>query len=155
MCFSLQIANSLVCLLTTFTTSSSAERAMSRVRLIKNHLRTTMMDDWFSSLMVLAAEKDILDSIPVDRIIDQFANLSTPLQKLLVNWSNRFVNMLCTVICKCNDWRSLRWCQILELLIALMHTAHFKSDLTLSCFKLSLHASALFYLSSSEHCKIY
>ena len=49
-------------------TSSSAERAMSRVRLIKNRLRTTMLDDWFSSFIILASEKDILENIPVGRI---------------------------------------------------------------------------------------
>ena len=65
-------------------TSSGAERAMNRVRLIKNRLRTTMLDDWFSSLMIFTFEKDILENIPVDRIIDQFATLSTPLQKLLI-----------------------------------------------------------------------
>jgi hypothetical protein len=58
---------------------------VNRVRLIKNHLRTTVFDDWFSSLMVLAAESGNLDNIPNDRIIDQFTNLSTLLaQKLLV-----------------------------------------------------------------------
>lgn len=66
-------------------TSSSAERAMSRVRLIKNHLPTTMLDDWFSSLMILASEKDILENIPVDSIIDHFSTLSPLLQKLLIN----------------------------------------------------------------------
>ena len=45
-------------------TSSSAERAMSRVRLIKNRLRTTMLDDWFSSLVILTSEKDSLATIP-------------------------------------------------------------------------------------------
>ena len=64
-------------------TSSSAERPMSRVRLIKNRLRTKMLDDWFSSMMILASEKDILANITTDRIIDQFATLSKPLQKLI------------------------------------------------------------------------
>ena len=63
--------------------SSSAERAMSRVRLIKNHNKTRMLDDWFSSLMILTSEKDILHTIPVDRIIDQFVMTSQPLAKLL------------------------------------------------------------------------
>ena len=35
-------------------TSCSAERAMSRVRIIKNRQRTSMLDDWFSALLVLA-----------------------------------------------------------------------------------------------------
>ena len=65
-------------------TSSTAERAMSKVRIIKNRLRTTMLDDLFSSLMVLASEKDIVNSIPVDVVIDSFAACSAPLQKLLL-----------------------------------------------------------------------
>ena len=71
-------------LVTLAITSSSAERSMSRVRIIKNRLRTTMLDDWFSSLMIIAAEKDIVNKIPVDPIIDQFAISSKPLQKLLL-----------------------------------------------------------------------
>ena len=65
-------------------TSSTAERAMSKVRIIKNRLRTTMLDDWFSSLMVIANEKDIVNSISIDNIIDSFAHLSAPLQQLLL-----------------------------------------------------------------------
>ena len=42
-------------LVTLAVTSSSAESAMSRVRIIKNRLRSTMLDDWFSSLMILAS----------------------------------------------------------------------------------------------------
>jgi len=41
-------------------TSCNAERAMSQVRIIKNRHRSTMLDDWFSALMVLSAEKDLL-----------------------------------------------------------------------------------------------
>ena len=42
-------------LVTLAITSSNAERSMSRARIIKNRLRTTMLDDWFSSLMIIAA----------------------------------------------------------------------------------------------------
>jgi hypothetical protein len=65
-------------------TSCSAERAMSRVRIIKNRMRSTMLDDWFASLMVLASEKDLLNNISVDNIIDRFAGISVPLQKQLL-----------------------------------------------------------------------
>ena len=66
-------------------TSSTAERAMiSKVRIIKNRLRTTMLDDWFSSLVVIANEKDMVESLPVDSIIDSFAACSAPLQQLLL-----------------------------------------------------------------------
>jgi hypothetical protein len=43
-----------------------------------------MLDAWFSFLMVLANEKDIVDILPVDNIIDSFAACSAPLQKLLL-----------------------------------------------------------------------
>lgn len=65
-------------------TSCSAERAMSRVRIIKNRMRSTMLDDWFASLMVLASEKDLLNNISIDNIIDRFARISVPLQKQLL-----------------------------------------------------------------------
>ena len=41
-------------------TSCSAERALSRLKIIKNRLRSTMSDEWMSDLMpmVSAAEKD-------------------------------------------------------------------------------------------------
>ena len=61
-------------------TSCSAERSISRVRIIKNRL----LDDWFSALMVLASENDILDKIPISSIIDRFAHCSKPLHKLLM-----------------------------------------------------------------------
>jgi len=41
-----------------------------------------MLDDWFS-LMVLASEKDIIETIPA-KDIDSFAGSSAPMQKLLL-----------------------------------------------------------------------
>ena len=43
-----------------------------------------MLDEWFSSLVIVANEKDIVDMIPTDSIIDCFAANSDPLQKLLL-----------------------------------------------------------------------
>jgi len=60
-------------------TSCSAEWAMSRVRIIKHHLRSTMFDDWFSALIVLSAEKDLLESLAIDDIINRFAHCSSTL----------------------------------------------------------------------------
>ena len=57
---------------------------MSRVRIVKNRLRTTMKDDWFSSLMILSAERDILDRIRVDDIISGFAKASDKLTSMLI-----------------------------------------------------------------------
>jgi len=64
-------------------TSCSAERVMSRVKIIKNRLRSTMLDGWFSALTILASEHDIVDSLNSDENTGRFALLSTILQKHL------------------------------------------------------------------------
>ena len=64
--------------------SCSAERALSRLRIVKNRLRSSMCDDWMRSLMVMAAEKDILNSIKNDTIINSFACLSDRLKHQLL-----------------------------------------------------------------------
>lgn len=65
-------------------TSSSAERVLSRVRIIKNRLRTSMLDDWFSALTILASEADVTKSINIDEIIDSLANSSGRLREHLL-----------------------------------------------------------------------
>ena len=65
-------------------TSASAERTLSRVRIIKNRLRTTMLDDWFSALTILAAERDIMDNIIMDDIIITFTECSSRLRNHLL-----------------------------------------------------------------------
>jgi len=57
---------------------------MRRVGIVKNRLRTTMKDDWFSSLMILSAERDIFDRIRVDDIINGFAKASDKLTSMLI-----------------------------------------------------------------------
>ena len=70
-------------LVTLPVTSCTAERAMSRVRIVKNRLRTTMLDDWFAALICLASEKDVLNSLHVTDIIDRFSNSSDTLRRHL------------------------------------------------------------------------
>lgn len=70
-------------LATVAVTSCSAERIMSRVKIIKNRLRSTMSDDWFSALTILASERDIVDSLSVQDIIDNFALCSNKLRTAL------------------------------------------------------------------------
>jgi len=65
-------------------TSASAERAMSKVKLVKSRLRSTMTDDYFSSLLLIIAMKDIADKISNERIIQCFAALSPVLAKHLL-----------------------------------------------------------------------
>ena len=63
-------------LVTLPVTSCSAERALSRLKIIKNRLRSTMSDEWMSDLMVLTAEKDVVSCI--------FASLSDHLKRRLL-----------------------------------------------------------------------
>jgi hypothetical protein len=65
-------------------TSCSAERAFSRLRIIKNRLRSSMEDAWMSSLMIMASEKDILLKISNDKLIEKFALCSIKLSKSLL-----------------------------------------------------------------------
>ena len=46
---------------------------MSRLKLVKSRLRSTMSDEWLNGLMIMSAEKDLVDSLDVDIIINRFA----------------------------------------------------------------------------------
>lgn len=65
-------------------TSCSAERVMSRIRIVKNRLRSTMVDDWFAPLTVLACERDATLSLKLDEIVDHLARHSASLKKHLL-----------------------------------------------------------------------
>jgi Trp operon repressor len=59
--------------LTLPVTSASAERAFSRLRLVKNHLRTTMLSERLQSLLRISANSITSNGIALDRMIEQFA----------------------------------------------------------------------------------
>ena len=65
-------------------TSCSAERVISRIRIVKNRLRSTMVDDWFAPLTVLACERDATLSLKFDEIVDRLARHSVALKKHLL-----------------------------------------------------------------------
>jgi len=65
-------------------TSCSAERVMSRIRIVKNRLRSTMIDDWFSPLTLLACERDATLALKLDEIVDRLAVQSPALKKHLL-----------------------------------------------------------------------
>ena len=61
---------------------ASAERTESKV---KKRLSSTMTDDeYFSSLLLIASEKDLADKLSCDDIINRFASMSPVLRKHLV-----------------------------------------------------------------------
>jgi hypothetical protein len=53
--------------------SASAERVMSKLKLVKNRLRTSLSDDTLSALLILASERDLLMQLSTDDIITSFA----------------------------------------------------------------------------------
>ncbi|CAF1031204.1 unnamed protein product [Didymodactylos carnosus] len=65
-------------------TSCSAERALSKVTIVKYRLRSTMIDDWFASLVIIASEKDIVNESNREELIDDFAMCSNALKKELL-----------------------------------------------------------------------
>ena len=58
---------------TLMVTNSSSERSFSKMKLIKNRLRTSMCQERLNSLTLLSIEYDILREIDMNQIIDKFA----------------------------------------------------------------------------------
>ncbi|KAI4967229.1 hypothetical protein ZWY2020_029157 [Hordeum vulgare] len=63
-------------LFTVPVTVASGERSFSKLKLLKNYLRSTMSQERLNGLATLCIEKDKLDEINVDVIIDDFASRS-------------------------------------------------------------------------------
>jgi len=61
--------------LTSPVTTASNERCFSKLKLIKNHLRTTMTSYRLNDLIILDSEKDILDNIEMTNMIQIWASL--------------------------------------------------------------------------------
>lgn len=72
----LPIANRMCRLLCTApVTVAGNERSFSKLKLIKNYLRTTQSDSRLSDLLLLSSEKDIVDDIKLDLIAKQWSIL--------------------------------------------------------------------------------
>jgi len=63
-------------LFTVPVTVASAERSFSKLKLLKNYLRSSMSQERLNGLATLCIEKDKLDEINVDVIVDDFASRS-------------------------------------------------------------------------------
>jgi hypothetical protein len=53
-------------------TVASAERSFSKLKLLKNYLRSTMSQERLNGLATLYIEKKLLDDINIDSILDVF-----------------------------------------------------------------------------------
>ncbi|KAM2952331.1 hypothetical protein COP2_001713 [Malus domestica] len=61
-------------LLTVHVTMASAERSFSKLKLLKSYLRTTMTQDMLNGLAILCIEKDEIEDLEYDDIIDDFVS---------------------------------------------------------------------------------
>jgi hypothetical protein len=55
-------------------TVASAERRFSKLKLLKNYLRSTMSQERLNGLTTLCIEKGLLDGIDIETIITDFAS---------------------------------------------------------------------------------
>lgn len=61
-------------MLTIPITSASSERSFSKLKLIKNYLRSTMSQTRLTGLSTISIEKDIAETIDYDNLINDFAS---------------------------------------------------------------------------------
>ena len=61
-------------LLTVPVTVASAERSFSKLKLLKNCLRSTMLQERLNGLAMCSIEKDVLDNINLDTVLEDFAS---------------------------------------------------------------------------------
>ena len=55
--------------------SAGAERSFSRLKLIKNDLRSTMTEDRLSGIALISIERDKAESIDFEAVITRFSNM--------------------------------------------------------------------------------
>lgn len=61
-------------LLTVPVTVASAERSFSKLKLIKNYLRSTMSQSRLNGLAMLSIERDLIESLDYESLMDEFAS---------------------------------------------------------------------------------
>ncbi|XP_010490253.1 PREDICTED: zinc finger MYM-type protein 1-like [Camelina sativa] len=70
-------------MLTIPVTVASAERSFSKLKLLKNYLRSSMSQERLNGLAILCIEKNILESIDTETIIHDFASTKTRKNRIL------------------------------------------------------------------------
>ncbi len=60
-------------------TIASNERSFSKMKLIKNYLRTTLTNDNLEYLLLCSVERDLLDKLHLPELAEQWVCISLPL----------------------------------------------------------------------------
>jgi len=81
----------LCCLL---VSSASAEGALSKLKIVEHHLRTSMTDDTLASLLLLAAELDKMTQLTSDDIIARLVKLHPSLKSHYYYYSTSCWNQI-------------------------------------------------------------
>ncbi|KAL5855035.1 hypothetical protein ACOSQ4_004837 [Xanthoceras sorbifolium] len=71
-------------LLTVPVTVSSAERNFSKLKLLKSYLRSPMSHERLNGLAILCIEKNMLDKLDFETIIDDFASQNASTSKVFL-----------------------------------------------------------------------
>ena len=74
-------------LLTIHVIVASAERSFSKLKLLKNYLRSTMSQDRLNGLATCCIEKDVLDNIDLEIVLNDFASRNARRRFFVKNWS--------------------------------------------------------------------
>jgi hypothetical protein len=65
-------------------TSATNERSFSKLKIVKNRLRSTMLDDRLSALMLMYCERDIMDALDIEDLITLFAGGDNAVERRIV-----------------------------------------------------------------------
>lgn len=71
------VAIALRILLTMPVTTATAERSFSKLKLIKNYLRTSLSQEKMTNLAIISIEHQITDKMDFDDIIETFADIKS------------------------------------------------------------------------------
>lgn len=69
--------------LTLSVTQVNCERAFSKLKIIKNRLRSSLNQDHLEAFMLMSIEKDILDAIDFKEILNILKNSSSLMNQML------------------------------------------------------------------------
>ena len=63
--------------------SCSAERAFSKLKIIKSRLRSTMNQERLQSLMFMSIESDIMEGLHTEKLVQDFVDISSSRMNLV------------------------------------------------------------------------